>query len=129
MTIISSPRQATTTAPSRGQRTINATVNTFAAGMTRIEAIPYAIVCMHIGPSVEVVCDRGGKLRHGREVAGDLDIIPAHTPAAWETKQSGTTLIMRVPDELLRSVAIELDMDPGDIAIAVRCPCAIRKAA
>lgn len=121
MTIASSPRQAsTTTTPSRDQRTINATVITFAAGMTRIEAVPYAIVCMHIGPSVEVVCDRGGKLRHGREVAGDLDIIPAHTPAAWETKQSGTTLIMRVPDELLRSVAIELDMDPGNIEIADR---------
>lgn len=116
----SSPRPAAKTAPARGQSTINATVNNFAAGLIRIDAIPYAIVCMHIGPSVEVICDRGGKLRHGREVAGDLDIIPAHTPAAWETKQSGTTLIMRVPDELLRKVASELDMDPGNIEIADR---------
>jgi AraC family transcriptional regulator len=116
----SSPRPAVTTASSHGQRTIHATVSSFEAGVTRIDAMPYAIVCMHVGPSVEVVCDRGGKLRHGREVAGDLDVIPAHTPAAWETKQSGTTLVMRVPDELLRSVAIELDMDPGNIEIADR---------
>lgn len=106
--------------PQRVQRTVSANINNFAAGLTRIDPMPFAIVCMHIGPSVEVTCDRGGRLRHGREVAGDLDIIPAHTPAAWETKQSGTTLVLRVPDELLRSVAVELDMDPSNIEIADR---------
>jgi AraC family transcriptional regulator len=120
MTATSNPRPAAAVSPQRGPRTINATINNFSAGETRIDPIPYAIVCMHIGPSVEVTCDRGGKLRHGREVAGDLDIIPAHTPAAWETKQSGTTLVMRVPDELLRTVAAELDMDPSNIEIADR---------
>lgn len=120
MTATSTPRPSAAPAPQRGQRTVNASLNNFGAGLTRIDPIPYAIVCMHIGPSVEVTCDRGGKLRHGREVAGDLDIIPAHTPAAWETKQSGTTLVMRVPDELLRSVALELDMDPANIEIADR---------
>ena len=120
MSVISNPRPTAAPAPQRGQRAVNATINNFAAGLTRIDPMSYAIVCMHIGPSVEVTCDRGGKLRHGREVAGDLDIIPAHTPAAWETKQSGTTLVMRVPDELLRSVAAELDMDPSNIEIADR---------
>jgi AraC family transcriptional regulator len=120
MTAISNAPPAAAPAPQRGQRSVNASINTFSAGQTRIDAIPYAIVCMHIGPSVEVTCDRGGKLRHGREVAGDLDIIPARTPAAWETKQSGTTLVMRVSDELLRSVALELDMDPTNIEIADR---------
>src|SRR6185436_8180525 len=85
-----------------------------------IEGMPYVLVCMHIGPSVEVTCERGGKSRHGREVAGDLDIVPAHTPAAWETKQSGTMLVMRVPDDVLRTVAVELDMDPNTIEIADR---------
>lgn len=120
MTLTGNSRPATAPAASTARRTISATLNNFAAGVTRIEAIPYAIVCMHIGPSVEVTCERGGKLRHGREVAGDLDIIPAHTPAAWETKQGGTTLVMRVPDELLRIVAVELDMDPNNIEIADR---------
>jgi AraC family transcriptional regulator len=120
MTITTNPRPPATPAPSSGRGNLGATLNNFAAGLTRIDARPYAIVCMHVGPSVEVTCDRGGKLRHGREVAGDLDIIPAHTPAAWETKQSGTSLVMRVPDELLRSVAAELDMDPNNIEIADR---------
>lgn len=120
MSVTSNPRPTAAPATQPGQRAVNATINNFAAGLTRIDPMSYAIVCMHIGPSVEVTCDRGGKLRHGREVAGDLDIIPAHTPAAWETKQSGTTLVMRVPDELLRTVAVELDMDPSNIEIADR---------
>ena len=120
MNATSNPCPPATPASPAARSTISAAINSFAAGFTRIEARPYAIVCMHIGPSVEVTCERGGKLRHGREVAGDLDIIPAHTPASWETKQGGTTLVMRVPDELLRTVAVELDMDPNSIEIADR---------
>ena len=82
--------------------------------------MPHAIVCMHLGPSVEVRCTRGGVVREGREVAGDLDIIPARTASSWETKQEGTALIMCVPDELLRMVATRLDRDPGNIDIADR---------
>jgi AraC family transcriptional regulator len=120
MTITTNPRPPATAASSPGRSTLTAALSNFSAGWTRVDAKPYAIVCMHIGPSVEVTCERGGRLRHGREVAGDLDIIPAHTPAAWETKQGGTTLVMRVPDELLRSVAVELDMDPNNVEIADR---------
>lgn len=120
MNTTTTPRPAAPAASSPGRSTISAALSNFEAGVTRIDARPYAIVCMHIGPSVEVTCDRGGRLRHGREVAGDLDIIPAHTPAAWETKHTGTTLVMRVPDELLRKVAMELEMDPNNIEIADR---------
>jgi AraC family transcriptional regulator len=102
------------------RRTISASVNAFQAGVTQIPALPYAIVCMHLGPSVEVTCSRGGRLRHGREVAGDLDIVPARTPSAWETKQNGMSLIVRVPDLLLQDVARQLDMNPGSIEIADR---------
>jgi AraC family transcriptional regulator len=101
-------------------RTLSATVKAFEAGRTEMDAQPYALVCMHLGPSVEVSCIRGGTVRQGREVAGDLDIIPAHTPSAWEVKQSGTTLVMRVPDALLRAVAQELDLNPAYIAVADR---------
>ncbi|HEX7116821.1 MAG TPA: AraC family transcriptional regulator [Steroidobacter sp.] len=102
------------------EQTVSVSVNAFQAGLTEMPARPYVVVCMHLGPSVEVICNRGGRQRHGREVAGDLDIIPAHTPSAWETKGSGTTLIMRVPDGLLRRVATELDINPGCIEIADR---------
>ena len=99
---------------------IKAWVSTFAAGLTEIAEMPYAMVCMHLGASVEVRCMRGGTLRHGREVAGDLDIIPARTASSWELKQEGTALIMCVPDELLSAVAAQLDRDPRDIEIADR---------
>jgi AraC family transcriptional regulator len=99
---------------------IKAWVSTFAAGLTEIAEMPYAMVCMHLGASVEVRCTRGGTLRHGREVAGDLDIIPARTASCWELKQEGTALVMCVPDELLRAVAVRLDRDPKDIEIADR---------
>ena len=99
---------------------IKAWVSTFAAGLIEIAEMPYAMVCMHLGASVEVRCMRGGTLRHGREVAGDLDIIPARTASSWELKQEGTALIMCVPDELLSAVAAQLDRNPGDIEIADR---------
>jgi AraC family transcriptional regulator len=99
---------------------IKAWVSTFAAGLTEIAEMPHALVCMHLGPSVEVRCIRGGTIRQGREVAGDLDIIPARTASYWELKQEGMALIMCVPDELLRAVAAQLDRDPNDIEIADR---------
>jgi AraC family transcriptional regulator len=99
---------------------IKAWVSTFAAGLTEIAEMPYAMVCMHLGASVEVRCTRGGTIRHGREVAGDLDIIPARTASCWELKQEGTALVMCVPDELLSTVAARLDRDPNDIEIADR---------
>ncbi len=99
---------------------IKAWVSTFAAGRTDIGEMPHAIVCMHLGPSVQVRCIRGGTVREGREVAGDLDIVPARTAASWEMKQDGTALIMCVPDTLLRAVAVRLDRDPGSIDLADR---------
>jgi AraC family transcriptional regulator len=99
---------------------IKAWVSTFEAGRTEIDEMPHALVCMHLGPSVEVRCTRGGTVREGREVAGDLDIVPARTAASWEMKQEGMALIMCVPDALLRAVAVRLDRDPGSIDIADR---------
>ena len=99
---------------------IKAWVSTFAAGLTEIAEMPHALVCMHLGASVEVRCTRGNTIRQGREVAGDLDIIPARTASYWELKQEGLALVMCVPDELLRAVALQLDRDPNDIEIADR---------
>lgn len=107
-------------APPEQEQLIRVWVNTFEAGLTQIGAMPYVIVCMHLGASVEVRCIRGAFVRHGREVAGDLDIIPARTPSAWETGQAGTTLIMCVSDTLLRTVAGRLDNDRDSIEIADR---------
>lgn len=99
---------------------IKAWVSTFEAGLTEIAEMPHALVRMHLGPSVEVRWTRGGTVREGREVAGDLDIVPARTSATWEMKQDGMALIICVPDALLRAVAARLDRDPTSIDIADR---------
>jgi AraC family transcriptional regulator len=99
---------------------IKAWVSTFGAGLTEISEMPYALVCMHLGASVEVRCTRDGVVHHGREVAGDLDIIPARTASSWDMKHDSMALVMCVPDELLRDVAARLDRDPRRIEIADR---------
>ena len=99
---------------------IKAWVSTFEAGLTEICEMPHALVCMHLGPSVEVRWTRGGTVREGREVAGDLNIVPPRTSATWEMKQDGMALIICVPDALLRAVAARLDRDPTSIDIADR---------
>jgi AraC family transcriptional regulator len=113
-------RSMTSVSSSDRELQIKTWVSTFEAGLTEIAEMPHALVCMHLGPSVEVRCTRGGTVREGREVAGDLDIVPARTCATWEMKQDGMALIMCVPDALLRAVAVRLDRDPASIDIADR---------
>lgn len=116
----SAPRSLASVTTSDRELQIKAWVSTFEAGLTEIAEMPHALVCMHLGPSVEVRCTRGGTVREGREVAGDLDIVPARTAASWDMKQEGMALIMCVPDALLRAVAMRLDRDPTAIDIADR---------
>jgi AraC family transcriptional regulator len=101
-------------------QSLTAVLNAFDAGVTTTDGLPYTLINMYLGPSIEVSCTRAGRVRRGREVAGDLDILPAHTPCAWETSHGGLLLMMRVPDALLRRVAGELGMDPQHIELADR---------
>lgn len=99
---------------------IQAEVKPFKAGLTEMHPRPHAVVCMFLGPSVETICVRNGRTRRGREVAGDLDIVPANTHCSWETKQSGSSLVMLVPQTLLQCVARQLGMDASHIELADR---------
>lgn len=99
---------------------LQARINTFSAGLAEMPASPWVTICMFLGQSIEVTCRRNGRVRHGREVTGDLDIVPAHTPCSWETAQAGSTLVMTVPEELLRRVAVQLHLNPERIEIADR---------
>jgi AraC family transcriptional regulator len=102
------------------RRAIEVYLNHFNAGLTEMPARPFAVICMFVGQSVDISCIRSGHVRRGREVAGDLDIVPAETKCAWEARQSGTSLSMRVPTSLLRSVATELDINPAHVELADR---------
>jgi AraC family transcriptional regulator len=102
------------------QPVLDAYISAFEAGVTEMPARASVTICMFLGQSVEVTCTRNGRVRHGREVTGDLDIVPAHTPCAWETGHAGTSLVMRVPEALLRQVAVASNLDPAHVEIADR---------
>lgn len=113
---VRSPAGAAT--PARPQ--IHAEIKSFQPGIAEMSASPHAVICMFLGSSVETICRRNGTARHGREVAGDLDIIPMNTACSWETKQPGSVLVIVVPNALLQSVATDLGFDPERIELADR---------
>lgn len=118
--VVNSIRPSQLHAAGAVQRSLDVSVTHFQAGRTEMPARPYSVICMFLGQSVDISCIRSGRIRRGREVAGDLDIVPAETQCAWETKQSGSTLVMRVPASLLRAVATELDLNPAHVELADR---------
>jgi AraC family transcriptional regulator len=85
-----------------------------------MDASPNVVVYMYIGRPVDLRCSRGGTSRYGRVMAGDLEIIPAHTASAWEADRSGVRLAICVPEELLHSVVLQLSMNPQSVTIADR---------
>jgi len=89
-------------------------------GLVEIPALRSTIVSIHVGPSVQTTCRRLGQRYQGTVVHGDIDIIPAGTPGAWEIKEKDTALVMGVSPELLRTVAEELEIDLPAIEIRNR---------
>lgn len=114
------PLRAPTPAASDKDREIKAWIDAFPAGRVVMNASQYVFVRMHLGRSVDVRCSRDGKSKFGREVAGDLEIIPARTASEWEISRSSVRLIIRVPEGLLHSVAPRLGMNADSIEIADR---------
>ena len=77
-------------------------------------------VSIHIGPSVQVFCRRGGRSHSGTAVHGDIDTIPAGTPSVWSMDTKDTVLLLRLPTALLHNVARQLDLDPARVEIMNR---------
>ena len=90
------------------------------AGLVELPGARNTFVSVHLGPSVEVSCSRGGYRHRGTAVHGDIDIIPSETPSTWEMKERDTAFLMGISPELLRRVAEELNDDPAKIEIRNR---------
>lgn len=103
-----------------GPRSMSAALAVSGPGIVELPALPHGLVCIHVGPSVDSVCQRGGERYRGLEVHGGIDIIPAGTASVWEIKQQGTTLVLRVPDGLIGVAAEEYGVDPEHVQIANR---------
>jgi AraC family transcriptional regulator len=98
----------------------SATLKDDSPGLIEMAPLPYALVCIHVGRSTRAVCRRDGRSYRGLEVHGAVEIIPAGMPSAWEIKDDGTTLILRVPPALLELAAAESGLDPARIEIVSR---------
>jgi AraC family transcriptional regulator len=103
-----------------GPRSLSASLSISGPGIVELAPLPYGLVCIHVGASVDSVCQRGGERYRGLEVHGGIDIIPAGTASVWEIKQQGTTLVLRVPDGLIEVAAEEYGVDPAHVRIANR---------
>lgn len=68
------------------------------------------VISVHIGPSAKIACRRGGRWFRGTAVHGDIDIIPANTPARWEMLEKDETaeLLISLPPSLLDSAMVEM---------------------
>ncbi len=89
-------------------------------GLVEVPGQEDARVSIHVGPPVEVTCHRAGCYHCGTSVHGDIYIIPADTPSAWDLKGRDTFLTLSVSPALLNRVAKELGHDPDGIEIRNR---------
>lgn len=81
-------------------------------------AVPGIVI--HVGPSVQIACRRGGQCHRGLAVHGDVDIIPAGIPSRWEVMRKDTALIIAVQAGFLHSVARERGIEPDRVEIVNR---------
>lgn len=72
-------------------------------------------IVIHLGPSVDIACRRGGQSHRGLAVHGDVDIVPPHVASRWEVKKRDTALIIGVDGALLRSIAEERGLQRVEI--------------
>src|ERR1051325_3454952 len=79
-------------------------------GLVEIPALRRTIVSIHVGPSAQVLCRRGGQSHRGTAVHGDIDIIPAEMPASWELKDRDMALVLSLSSDLLNLVAEEIGL-------------------
>src|SRR5215467_3705903 len=89
-------------------------------GLVETRGARDTFISIHVGPSVQVKCSRQGQTHRGTAVHGDIEIIPANTPGAWEIAKQDTALLIGISPELLKSAAEQLDLDPGRVEIQNR---------
>jgi AraC family transcriptional regulator len=80
-------------------------------GMVEFKGSPRVLVSIHVGPSVDVDCRRGGERHRGTTVHGDVEIIPPSLPGVWELKGKDSALVLAIKLQLLNRVVEEFGGD------------------
>lgn len=89
-------------------------------GTLAVPALSRTLVSIHVGPSVQVGCRRGGQTHRGLAVHGDIDLIPAQTPSVWQLAEKDTAFVLSLSPGLLQRVSAELELDPQRVEIRNR---------
>jgi len=90
------------------------------AGILETPAQRDPIIVIHVGPPVEIECERGGQIHRGLHVHGDIDIVPVGLASRWILKKQDCALVVRVPQELLHAAALDLGLHPSDAVVLNR---------
>lgn len=77
-------------------------------------------VCIHAGPPIYALSRYGSAQHRGTVIFGDIDIIPAHLPAAWDLRGTDINLVITIEEELLRRVVQASHADPRHLEIRSR---------
>ncbi|MEW6730205.1 MAG: AraC family transcriptional regulator [Acidobacteriota bacterium] len=90
-------------------------------GVVELPGIEDVVIGIHVGAPSKLVCWRDGRRFSGTAVHGDIDIIPTHMPMRWEMKdENDTTLILSLPQTLLRTVVDESELGVAQVEIRNR---------
>ncbi|MGH9883251.1 MAG: helix-turn-helix domain-containing protein [Pyrinomonadaceae bacterium] len=90
-------------------------------GALDLPGVENVLIGIHVGAPAKLACRRGGKRYSGTAVHGDIEIIPAHTPSQWEMQdENDTTLLLSLPQTLLRAVANDYGLDAARMEILNR---------
>ena len=90
-------------------------------GVLEVPGLESILVSVHLGPAAQISCRRGGKGFRGRAVNGDIDIIPASTPARWEMHdENDMALLLILPSSFLRAVARHAGFNEKKVEIVNR---------
>jgi AraC family transcriptional regulator len=118
------PQQVEMSAGLRQARTTNGVACELrhdAKGVLDVPGFENVLIGLHIGAPTKLSCHRDGRRYAGTAVHGDIDIIPADTPSRWEMHdQNDNTLLLILPQMLLRNVASESGLDARQLEIRNR---------
>ena len=90
-------------------------------GVLEVPEQANVLVAIHHGAPARLSCRRDGRQFTGTAVHGDIDIIPANTPARWEMlDENDTALVLSLPLKLLQAAAGECALPGGRLEIRNR---------
>jgi AraC family transcriptional regulator len=89
-------------------------------GLVEFNGSPRVVLSIHVGPSVDVDCRRGGVRHRGTNIHGDIEIIPPKMAGVWELKTRDTALVLGIKPQLLRSIVEESGADPRKLEVRNR---------